>query len=419
MGEDPPDINEEKIRELFEKMWLEKNTELEASIDFEVAKRLETYNKPLVDKVKSLEEKLLQAEKEIKEIRTKKMTFGEVAEKTRLFEGGATLGAPPAYNRARTPSPSARTTVPYVAPAPRQPPRPRRPSITSYTEDIPIEEIRRSFRQCRKEVRISPVTLEHIRLMYVGLTNDHKLYQDSVLATGESHQEARMEAARDFFLDELNMEDHMFQIEKVEYMTDFDKATMIVTMKDEKFATKAFIRKAAVKNQALKVTNSWPSFSFQRRRAIFDLVLEAKAKFPDRIYQARLGAQDLEVHEKNKGGYFHSIPLNMFLEMMGTSQDQIPGFFKAQEKSRGRNPNKRGPPTPDQAERTAAQRPKPDDEATDESSSGEASTGATTDGATSGPVGVSAGGESGAVIDSESIVEGEKTNSSASEDGVL
>ena len=68
MGEDPPDINEEKIRELFEKMWLEKNTELEASIDFEVAKRLETYNKPLVDKVKSLEEKLLQAEKEIKEI---------------------------------------------------------------------------------------------------------------------------------------------------------------------------------------------------------------------------------------------------------------------------------------------------------------------------------------------------------------
>ena len=410
MDDDPPDlsIKEEKLRELFEKFWIEKNHELEATIDFEVANRLETYVQPLVDKVKSLEEKLVIAEKEIKEIRTKKMTFGGVAEKSKMFEAGASLAAPQTY-RARTPSPASRTANPQVAPIPRQPPRPRRASTTTYTEEISLDEIRRSFRKCRREIRVSPITLEHIRLMYVALTNDNNTYPDVTLATGESHEEARLEAARDFFLDELNMEHHQFKIEKVEYMSDYDKATMIVTMQDEKFVTKAFMRKAAVRNQALKVTNSWPSFSFQRRRAIFDLILEAKTKYPDNIYQARLGAQDLEIHEKQKGGYFHNIPLNMFLDMMGTSPEDIPAFYKMQEKSRGRNLNKRGPPTPEQVDRTAAQRPKPDEAA---------STDATV-GATNGASGVEAKGESGADLLSESPVEGEKTDSSVSEDGVL
>ena len=50
------------------------------------------------------------------------------------------------------------------------------------------------------------------------------------------------------------MEEHQFAIEKLEYMA-IDKATMIATMKDNKFVTKALI--------------SRPSFSFQIRRAIF------------------------------------------------------------------------------------------------------------------------------------------------------
>ena len=258
---------------------------------------------------------------------------------------GDTLAAPQDTWRARTPSPAA--SRPAATPAPRPPQRPRRPSITSYTEDIPIDEIRRSFRDCKKEVRVSPVTIEHIRCMYVGLTDDQADYTDQEIATGKRHEEARLEAARDFFLDELNMEEHQFKIEKVEYMAN-GSSTMIVTMREEKHVTKAFMRKAAVRNEALKVNNSWPSFSFQRRRAIFDLIIEAKKRFPDKIFQARLGAQDIEIHEKPKGGYFYGIPLNMFLEMMGTSLDALPGFCKFQEKSRGRTLNKRGPPSPEQ-----------------------------------------------------------------------
>ena len=88
--------------------------------------------------------------------------------------------------------------------------------------------------------------------MYVGLTNNHNTYPDHILATNDSHKEARFEAAWDFFFNEFNMQEHQFQIEKVAYMTDYDKATMIVTMCDDKYVTKAIIRKAAVRNTAKK-----------------------------------------------------------------------------------------------------------------------------------------------------------------------
>ena len=123
-----------------------------------MAKRLEHYTKPLVEKIKDLEARVVTAEREIREIKTTKMTFGGVAQKTRIFETGATLAAPHNNLRARTPSPAA--SRPAATPAPRPPQRPRRPSITSYTEDIPIDEIRRSFRDSKKEVRVSPVTIK-------------------------------------------------------------------------------------------------------------------------------------------------------------------------------------------------------------------------------------------------------------------
>ena len=219
MQQEPPDpgLTEDLIKIHIEKYWIEKNEELEASIDFEVSKRLEGYTKPLVDQIKLLEERLVMAEKELYELKTKKMTFGDVATKTRLFESGASLAAPQSLTRTRTPSPATRTGATGPAP-PRPPPRPRRPSTTTYTEDITIDEVRRSFRECKKQIRISPITLEHIRCMYVGLTHDTKPYPDNVIATGESHAEARLEAARDYFTDELNMEEHQFSIDKVEYM---------------------------------------------------------------------------------------------------------------------------------------------------------------------------------------------------------
>ena len=407
MNDKPPDpgIMEEQARAFFEKFWLEKNRELEASIDFEVATRLEHYTKPLVEKIKDLGDRLEAANKEIHDLKTKKMTFGfgGVAQKTRIFEAGATLAAPQTITRARTPSPasSARPTA-SATPAPRPPPRPRRASITSYNEEIPIEEIRQSFRDCKREVRVSPITIEHIRVMYVALTNDETDYSDREIATGEKHAEARIEAARDYFLDELNMEEYQFRIEKVEYMAN-GSDTMIVTMREEKQVTRAFLRKAAVRNEALKVNNSWPGFSFHRRRAIFDLITEAKTKFPDYVYQARLGAQDLEIHEKAKGGYFHNIPLNMFLEMMDTRLEDIPGFGKFQEKSRGRSMNKRGPSSPEQQDRAAAQRAKTDDERDTEESTPVAET----------------EGKSGVVSDNESIsmTQGEKKDTEASKDG--
>ena len=410
MQQEPPDpgLTEDLIKIHIEKYWIEKNEELEASIDFEVSKRLEGYTKPLVDQIKLLEERLVMAEKELHELKTKNMTFGDVATKTRLFESGASLAAPQSFTRTRSPSPATRSGATGSAPAPRPPPRPRRPSTTTYTEDISIDEVRRNFRECKKQIRISPITLEHIRCMYVGLTNDTKPYPDSVIATGESHAEARLEAARDYFTDELNMEEHQFAIDKVEYMGN-DKATMIVTMKDEKFVARAFMRKAAVRNNTLKVTNSWPNFSFQRRRAIFDLIVEAKSHIPDSIYQARPGAQDIEIYEKHKGGFFHSIPLNLFLDMMGTTPEAIPGFYKAQEKSRGRNLNKRGPPTPEQANRAAAQRHRTGEESTEEREAPTAETGEDSRDTTG-----DTEGEDGSIqMDGESQT-GEKTNSNES-----
>ena len=107
------------------------------------------------------------------------------------------------------------------------------------------------------------------------------------------------------------MQEHQFQIEKVAYMTDYDKATMIVTMSEDKHVTITFIGKAAVRKSALKVNHSWPSFSFKRRKAIFNMIIEARTKYPDTVYKARPGAQTLKFMRNKKGIFQHHSPQNV------------------------------------------------------------------------------------------------------------
>ena len=168
-------------------------------------------------------------EKETQEIRTKKMTFGGVAQKSLIFEAGSSSLAPPASTqRTRTPSPGGRPAGTGPAPAPRPAPRIRRPSTTEITEDISIDEIRQQFRECKKKIKIGPVTLEHVRCMYVGLTNDRVAYSDHEVANGDRFRNARTEAAADFFRDELNMEEHMFKVLSAEFFGEATMATMLV-----------------------------------------------------------------------------------------------------------------------------------------------------------------------------------------------
>ena len=61
--------------------------------------------------------------------------------------------------------------------------------------------------ELKKKVVISPVTLEHIILAYVGQTNDKTDHPLVDIANRGSPRIAMQEAAADYILDKLNMEE--------------------------------------------------------------------------------------------------------------------------------------------------------------------------------------------------------------------
>ena len=408
MGEEPkpPDPREADLKPILLKILEDQSDEFEKTINYIVEKKLDERVKPLEDMLKNKEERIHFLEKEIKELRNKKLSFSNVAQKSLIFENNTASLAPPAPTASRTPSPASRPGYGTTTTTERPPvTRSRRPSTTTITDVITEEEVRRSFKDCKRKIQISPITLEHIRVMYVGLTNDMDIHPDYVIADGESHEEARKEAAADYFRDELNMEDHQFSIHAVQYKRNWSEATMIVTMTDEKYVTKALRRKAEVRNDTLKVNNCWPHFSFQRRRALFDLIKAARDRHPGTNFQVRLGATDFEIHEKPSGGHYHQIPMNFFLSLVEADPDSVPGFYKLQEKSRGRGNRKRGPSTPEHSDQSVSQRPREDQ---DESILGEDSSTDNT-GDTEGESGSASNGR-------ESLTTGERNNSKVNKD---
>ena len=204
----------------------------------------------------------------------------------------------------------------------------RRPSTSATTRQS--QEVSDQFYASRHKIIIKPVTLEQISSAYTTLTSDTSNFTPKELTQGEKFDEARVTAASDFLIYELNMCPDDFKLVKVEYLRDLSKQSMVVTLGDPDQTKKCLVQKARTRNDEVSVNQHWPHVSFNRRQALFRLMREAKKKNEGYNYQLRLGHDDLVVHAKEPGGLYRPVSLREFcviedLPLMGATHEKAPG----------------------------------------------------------------------------------------------
>ena len=177
---------------------------------------------------------------------------------------------------------------------------------------------------------IKPVTLEHISSAYTTLTSDASNFTPEELTQGEKFDEARVTAASDFLIYELNMCPADFRLVKVEYLRDLSKQSMVINLGDPDQTKKCLVQKARTRNDEVSVNQHWPHVSFNRRQALFRLMREAKQNNVGYNYQLRLGHDDLVVNIKEPGGMYRPVSLREFcvvedLPLMGATHEKAPG----------------------------------------------------------------------------------------------
>ena len=344
----PPDI-----RQWVEEILMENDHNIEDSITFQVETRLDERVKVFEEMLKQRDDKIEALEAEIKKLNAKKTTFADittesVANRRAVFEWktGNTLAPSALPGQSRIPSPSSRTPPPI-----------RNPSLTApapetTTSGLNQEEIKRQLSICKRRVNISPVNEQHIITNYQVMTSDLATYSTEEVMSGDKHEQARIACAVDFFRDELTVAPHLYKIEKVEMHGVLEKQTMIVTLQTEAQVRKLFVIGVKAKNQGVKIENNWPTFSYNRRRVLFDWAKDAKIRNPASTFQVRMGNNDLQPHMKNPGEYYYPIALGLFAEMAGHDLDSLPAFsYKQPQKAPGRS-NKRVSSSPLASEST-------------------------------------------------------------------
>ena len=241
----PPDI-----RKFFKALLIEESEEIDNAIAFEVETKFEERFAIFEEKLKERDDKIEQLEREIallkkKDSRSSPFSFSASSERppatsfAGLF-GNTVTTVRQQFERQASPSilvptpeaPAQRTGASSVS---SQTSRPTTPTPTPSTTPAPLtpEEIRRQFTLCKKKILISPVTEGHIKSNFQMRTGDINPYSQHEILFGASHEQARMDAAIDFFRDEILFEHHEYKIDKVEYHSILSKTTLIGTLKTE------------------------------------------------------------------------------------------------------------------------------------------------------------------------------------------
>ena len=73
---------------------------------------------------------------------------------------------------------------------------------------------------------------------------------------------------------------------------------MWVTLKDSRKVSKLFIKQARIWNREVELYQHFPNVAWDRRRALVNLIRQAKSKDQTKNYQLRIGESDLELFEK-------------------------------------------------------------------------------------------------------------------------
>ena len=319
------------IREFVQKILDEQSEEIDNAIAFEVETKYEERFKVFEELLSLRDKRIEELEKKVSDLEGKRTfsslhsTFpGTVSNVRNMFERQAPRQTPPPVNRAPA------TTVAQPAPRTAQSsPNPSTPSPSTSAPAtqqhvLPPDSVANQFTMNKKKVLLYPVTEKHIVTCYQVLTNDLAIYSTNEVLFGEKHEEARRDAAIDFFRDEICLESHRYRMEKVEYHETLSRQTLIVTMENEAMVKRAHISAAQVKNSNVKLETSWPSFTYHRRRRLFDWVKAAKEKNPGTMFQVRLGINDLQAFMKEPGDYYHPIPLAYFAELAGEDFASLP-----------------------------------------------------------------------------------------------
>ena len=53
-------------------------------------------------------------------------------------------------------------------------------------DEILIADVQRTFSDCKKKILMGPITLENLRVMYLGLTNDRTNHSANEIAKGRA-----------------------------------------------------------------------------------------------------------------------------------------------------------------------------------------------------------------------------------------
>ena len=96
----------------------------------------------------------------------------------------------------------------------------------------------------------------------------------------------------DFFQDELKVGYHIYKIDKVEYDGVFERQAMVVKLKEESMVRKTFATGVKSKNDGIKIENVWPSFTYNRRRVLFDWAKDARRLNGGVSFQVSVGLTD-------------------------------------------------------------------------------------------------------------------------------
>ena len=144
----------------------------------------------------------------------------------------------------------------------------------------------------KTKLGLYPVTLDNIR---------HFSFDKSILTTEEfnedKHNEARIDAAKEFIEIELKLDQNEINIENAKLAPKADSKILWINTTEHN-VKKLYARAAAIKNKNIQLFTYYPAELWERKIALDKNLKEARSNNANLRTQIRLGVDDLELHTK-------------------------------------------------------------------------------------------------------------------------